>query len=148
MPWWAWIVVGAILLGSELAFIDAQFYLVFCGAAAALLGVLGLAGVIMPDWLQWLIFAALSIAFLVFFRRRIYDAMRKQSVHMEMGPAGEHVRVPIDLAAGASCRLEYRGTTWTAQNTSEHDIAADSQARIVNVDGLTLQIRPIKHSHL
>ena len=26
MAWWAWIVVGVMLLGSELAFIDAQFY--------------------------------------------------------------------------------------------------------------------------
>ena len=31
MPWWAWIVVGAFLLASELALIDAQFYLVFFG---------------------------------------------------------------------------------------------------------------------
>jgi len=29
MEWWAWIAVGAILLVSELAFVDAQFYLVF-----------------------------------------------------------------------------------------------------------------------
>ena len=34
MEWWAWIAAGAILLGSELAFVDAQFYLVFVGASA------------------------------------------------------------------------------------------------------------------
>ena len=34
MQWWAWLAVGAILLGSELAFVDAQFYLVFIGASA------------------------------------------------------------------------------------------------------------------
>ena len=44
MQWWAWIAVGAILLGSELAFVDAQFYLVFIGAAALVVGFLDLAG--------------------------------------------------------------------------------------------------------
>ena len=34
MQWWAWIAVGAILLGSELAFVDAQFYLVIVGGSA------------------------------------------------------------------------------------------------------------------
>ena len=48
MYWWAWIAVGAILLGSELAFVDAQFYLVFVGASAFVVGMLQLAGVGLP----------------------------------------------------------------------------------------------------
>ncbi len=142
MPWWAWIVVGAILLGSELAFIEAQFYLVFFGAAALVVGMIGLGGVALPEWSQWLIFALLSIASMVFFRRKLYDMLRKHTDPMHSGPAGEEVTVTIDLAPGASCRVDYRGSTWTAQNNSEHTISADSRARIVRVDGLTLQIRP------
>lgn len=144
MPWWAWVIVGAILLGSELAFIDAQFYLVFLGVAALLVGLLGLGGVIMPDWLQWAVFALLAIASLVLFRRRIYGALRQSATQITSGPAGEHVQVPVELAPGASCRLEYRGTHWTAQNIGEVTIAADSTARIENVEGLTLQIRSVK----
>ena len=144
MQWWAWIVIGIILLGSELAFIDAQFYLVFVGTAAFLVGMLGLGGVAIPEWLQWLVFAGLSIASLVLFRRHLYDALRKHNQHMDSGPAGENVTVPIELAPGASCRVDYRGSTWTARNASDHVIAAESFARIVNVDGLTLQIRPAK----
>ena len=41
MQWWAWIAVGAILLGSELAFVDAQFYLVIVGGSALVVGMLG-----------------------------------------------------------------------------------------------------------
>jgi len=145
MAWWAWIIVGAILLGSELAFIDAQFYLVFCGTAALIVGMFGLGGASLPDWLQWLLFAALSIASLMLFRRRIYESLRKHNQHLDGGIAGEHVVVPTDLSAGASCRVEYRGSTWTAQNIDDQAIAANAQARIVNVDGLTLQIRPLKH---
>jgi membrane protein implicated in regulation of membrane protease activity len=63
---------------------------------------------------------------------------------MHTGPAGEEVTVAIDLAPGASCRVDYRGSTWTAQNNAEQTIAAGERARIVRVDGLTLQIRPIK----
>src|SRR6202035_3567591 len=75
MQWWAWIAVGAILLGSELAFVDAQFYLVFVGAAALVVGFLGLTGADLAVWLQWLIFAALAVSSMVGFRRRIYERM-------------------------------------------------------------------------
>ena len=34
MNWWGWIIAGAILLGAELSFVNAQFYLVFIGSAA------------------------------------------------------------------------------------------------------------------
>ena len=49
MPWWGWLVVGALLLGVEMFVIDAQFYLVFLGVAAALVGLLGLAGIACPS---------------------------------------------------------------------------------------------------
>ena len=38
MPWWGWIIFGALLLGSELLIVDAGFYLVFIGIAAAITG--------------------------------------------------------------------------------------------------------------
>ena len=38
MSWWGWIIAGAILLGAELSFVSAQFYLVFIGSAAILVG--------------------------------------------------------------------------------------------------------------
>ncbi len=146
MPWWAWIVVGAMLFISELAFIDAQFYLVFVGTAALLVGLLSLGGIAMPEWLQWLVFAGLSVASMVLFRRQLYDLTRRHNQHIDIGPTGEYVVVPIELAPGATCRVEFRGSTWTAQNTGDQAIVPESQARIVNVDGLTLQIRPTKHS--
>ena len=60
MPWWGWLVLGIGLLGVEMFVIDAQFYLVFLGVSAAIVGLLGLAGVPMPEWPQWLVFAALA----------------------------------------------------------------------------------------
>jgi membrane protein implicated in regulation of membrane protease activity len=141
MYWWAWIAVGAILLVSELAFIDAQFYLVFVGASAFVVGMLQLAGAGLPVWLQWLIFAVLAAASMLTFRRRIYERMRRGLPAMKVGPAGELITMPMALAPGETCRLEFRGCSWSAVNAGPGVIAAGSRARIERVDGLTLVVR-------
>jgi membrane protein implicated in regulation of membrane protease activity len=140
MEWWAWIAVGAILLGSELAFVDAQFYLVFVGASAFVVGLLELTGLGLAAWLQWLIFAVLAATSMLTFRRRIYEKMRRGLPAMKGGPAGEIVTLPMSLHPGETCRLEYRGGSWSAINGGKAVIAAGSRARIERVDGLTLVV--------
>ena len=61
MPWWGWVVVGAVLLGSEL-FVTADFYLVFLGIAALAVGLAALAGWPEVPWQQWALFAVLVAA--------------------------------------------------------------------------------------
>ena len=61
MTWWSWMVLGAILLGAELFAIDAQFYLVFLGVSAALVGLAALLGIEMAEWVQWTTFAVSSM---------------------------------------------------------------------------------------
>jgi membrane protein implicated in regulation of membrane protease activity len=141
MQWWAWIAVGAILLGSELAFVDAQFYLVFVGASAFVVGMLEAAGLEFPVGLQWLIFALLAVTAMLTFRRRIYERMRRRLPSMKSGPAGEMVTLPTALPPGETCRLEYRGASWSAINGGDVLIAAGARARIERVDGLTLVVR-------
>jgi membrane protein implicated in regulation of membrane protease activity len=140
MQWWAWIAVGAILLGSELAFVDAQFYLVFVGAAALLVGFLSLTGADLAVWLQWLIFTVLAAVSMVGFRRRIYERMRRALPIMRSGPAGEVVTLTADLPPGETCRIEYGGSSWNAINGGTSVIAAGARARIERVDGLTLVV--------
>ena len=140
MQWWAWIAVGAVLLGSELAFVDAQFYLVFVGAAALVVGFLSLTGADLAVWLQWLIFTALAAVSMVGFRRRIYERMRRTLPIMRSGPAGEVVTLAAELPPGETCRIEYRGSSWNAINCGTSVIAAGARARIQSVDGLTLVV--------
>jgi membrane protein implicated in regulation of membrane protease activity len=140
MQWWAWIAVGAILLGAELAFIDAQFYLVFVGASAFVVGMLQLTGLSLPVWLQWLIFAVLAATSMRIFRRRIYERLRSRLPVVKSGPAGEIVTLPTSLPPGESCRLEFRGCSWSAINGGSAAIAAGAKARIERVDGLTLVV--------
>jgi len=110
------------------------------GASAIVVGLLQLAGLPLAPWLQWLIFAALAAASMLVFRRRIYERMRRNLPAIKGGPAGEIVTLPQELPPGETCRLEYRGSSWSAVNGGKAVIAAGAKARIERVDGLTLVV--------
>ncbi len=142
MPWWAWVVFGIGLLGVEMLLIDAQFYLVFIGLSAALVGLLGLFGVELPDWMQWIVFSALSITAMVTFRRRIYEFVRGRGGQVdERLTVGDRVLVTARLEPGESGRVEYRGSNWSVRNTGDRPIEAGHEAVIDRVDGLTLHVK-------
>lgn len=141
MQWWAWIAVGAVLLGAEMGLVNTQFYFVFVGASAFVVGALMLSGLRLADWLQWLIFLVLALSSMLVFRRRIYERMRRNLPLLRAGPAGEIIVVPAALAPGEACRLEYRGSSWSAVNGADTAIAAGAHARIARVEGLTLVLR-------
>lgn len=142
MPWWGWVVLGAGLLSVEMFLIDAQFYLVFLGVSAAVVGILGLAGIAMPDWLQWLVFGALALVAVVGFRRRLYQRLRggAHGAVQDRITVGDTVVIPVRLEPGQTCRVDYRGTTWTARNTGSAPIGAGSEVPISRVDDLTLHV--------
>jgi membrane protein implicated in regulation of membrane protease activity len=140
MIWWKWFVIGMLLLGIELFAIDAQFFLIFIGAAAIVVGVVGMLGIALPAWLQWVLFAALAVAAMLTMRKQIYAKLRKQPGKVD-GDVHQLVRIPDELAPGQSTRVEYRGTAWTALNIGKNAIPAGQQVRIESVDGLTLHVR-------
>jgi membrane protein implicated in regulation of membrane protease activity len=146
MQWWAWITVGALLLGSELTFVNAQFYLVFIGAAALVVGILDLAGVLLAVWIEWSLFALLAGVSLIAFRRRVYERIRGTLPDVKMGPKGESVVLPTELSPGETCRLEFRGCSWSAVNGGRSVIAAGERARIDRVEGLTLVVHADSHA--
>ncbi len=141
MAWWTWIVIGGLLLGAELFFIEAEFYLVFIGVAAILSGLLALNAPDLPLWTEWIVFAVLSIVSMVLFRRRVYAALRAQVVDRKDDLVDERIRLAEDLAPNAECRVAHRGTTWTARNVGATSIASGAMARVVGVEGITLRIQ-------
>ena len=58
----------------------------------------------------------------------------------EDGLVGEALRLTETLEPGVSCRMDYRGTTWTVLNDSSGVIEKNSKVIVKSVDGLTLQI--------
>jgi len=141
MIWWKWFVIGTLLLGIELFAIDAQFFLIFIGAAAIVVGLVGMLGIDLPAWLQWVLFAALAVAAMLTLRKQIYAKLRKQPLGKVDSDVHQLVRIPEQLAPGQSTRVEYRGTAWTALNIGKNAIPAGEQVRIESVDGLTLHVR-------
>jgi len=145
MPWWGWIIFGVFLLGSELMFVDAAFYLVFIGLAAIITGMTGLLELNLELWVQWLLFAGLSLAAMVLFRKQLYEKIRGGSAAgYESGPAGEAIKLEQDLNPGDSCRISYRGTTWSVLNDGAESMSSGEKVRIHAVDGLTLKIQKIQ----
>lgn len=141
MIWWKWFVIGTVLLGIELFAIDAQFFLIFIGAAAIVVGLIGMLGIDLPPWLQWLLFAVLAVTAVVTMRKQIYAALRNRPMDKVSTDVNQVVRIPEELAPGKSTRVDYRGTAWTALNVGKHAIPAGEEVRIESVDGLTLHVR-------
>lgn len=144
MPWWGWLIVAALSLAAEMFVLDAQFYLVFFGISAAIIGLLGLSGVNMPDWAQWLALSVLAVGSMLTFRRRVYELVRGRTGHVEERlTVGDRVTVPVRLEPSQTCRVDYRGSSWTARNVDETPIEAGREAVIARVDGLVLLVRAV-----
>ncbi len=140
MTWWGWMILGAVLLGAELFAVDAQFFLVFLGISAALVGLGGVLGIELVEWAQWLAFAAMSLFFFFSFRPMIYMKLRSGGESYPETMSGETIDIVADLAPGAEARTQYRGSGWTVRNISDETIGAGSRAEIVKVDGITLHV--------
>ncbi|MGH8132846.1 MAG: NfeD family protein [Steroidobacteraceae bacterium] len=141
MSWWGWMIAGAILLGAELAFVNAQFYLVLIGSAAILVGLVAVVTPALAPWAQWAIFAVLAIVSMVTFRRRVYRWMRGNAPPVHTGPAGGVITLRVCLAPGESCQAEHGGTFWTVRNDGDTPIPSGGRARVASVDGFTLLVR-------
>ena len=138
MPWWGWMIIGLFLLGSELLIVDVAFYLVFVGIAAILTGTIAAAGIVQEPWAQWMLFSVLAVISMVFFRRRVYQKLRRTSSEYQDGLAGSKIRLDESLGPGQSCRQSFRGTNWTITNRGNNRIEAQSEATIDSTEGLTI----------
>jgi membrane protein implicated in regulation of membrane protease activity len=141
MLWWLWVVGGVLLLGAELTLINAEFYLLFVGAAAV---VTGLAIALCPDcpvWAAWALFILLSLVGVKLLRRSLAERFRVPGLSPPgLSPVGDLVVLPDGLAAGADGRAEFRGASWAVANRGAEPIAAGQKARITAVEGLTLLV--------
>ena len=140
MTWWGWMILGAVLLGAELFAIDAQFYMVFLGLSAALVGLAGMLGIAMPEWVQWTAFGTLSLISFFTFRKGLYEKIRGGAKGFRASITGETVTISEELSAGSETRTQFRGSDWTVRNTGSTAISAGSRVKVVKVDGITLHV--------
>lgn len=143
MLWWGWCILGVVLLGVELLAVDAQFYLVFAGLSAVVVGLLGLVGLELPVAVQWLLFAVLAVTAMFTLRRPIYAKLMNKPFGNVNTDLDQRVLLTQELAPGKSCRIEYRGSGWTALNIGDQAIPSGGAARIDSIDGVTLRVRAL-----
>lgn len=141
MSWWGWLIIGFLLMGAEMTAVDAAFYLIFVGAAAICMGILSLAGVTLPVWVQWVLFSVLAVGSMVLFRQKLYDRLRGGvAAGFDGSATGAVVAVKEIVPTGGRTRVRLRGSQWTAVNVGPAPIAAGADARVVESDGLELKI--------
>jgi len=140
VQWWGWIVVGSMLLASEL-FVPTDFFLVFLGAAALIVGGVGLTGLALPIWGQWLLFGALSLVLLVTVRGRLKRRLPAGDPRVDDTLVGEIAVIHEHLDAGATGFAELRGSQWTARNADPTPLEPGMRARVERVEGLVLHVR-------
>ncbi|MCZ6559423.1 MAG: NfeD family protein, partial [Gammaproteobacteria bacterium] len=136
MLWWGWLVLGVLILGAEMFLIDAQFYLVFIGLSAVIVGILDVLGLAMPEWGQWLLFATLGLMSMFTFRKTLYGKFKGSAPGFRASLEGDMVLVDDELPPGSESRASHRGTKWTIRNVGGGSIPAGQRARVVKTEGL------------
>jgi inner membrane protein len=141
MTWWLWTVFGLVLCAIELA-TPGSLFIVFFGAAALLIGLLGLFDLAGPAWLQWLMFPIFSIISLRLFRRPLMQRLGIGAGRDDVDSLVGEIAVPVDpIAPGEHGRAELRGSTWSARNLDVAVLAPGQRCRVVAVQGLMLDLR-------
>ena len=136
-----WLAAGAALVVAELA-TPGGFVIIFFGVAALLIGILGLLGAVSSAPLQFLLFSVLSVGSLALLRGRLQSKLRTPGASNVDSLIGDLAIPQERLSPGVVGKVEVRGSTWSARNTSSVTLDPGQRARVAAVDGLTLAVIP------
>ena len=136
-----WLAAGLVLVVAELA-TPGGFVIVFFGVGALAVGLLVLLGVVDSLTIQILLFSVLSVASLALVRGRLQSRIRVPPSSNVDSLIGDLAIPQEPLSPGVVGRVEVRGSTWSARNTSDVTIRQGQRARVAAVDGLMLAVVP------
>ncbi len=141
MSWWMWIILGFVLMLAEFL-TPGGFYIIFFGAAAVVVGFLSLVGLSGPQWFEWLLFTALSIAGMALFRQRLLKRLEIPPRPDDVDTIVGKVALVIEpIPAGSVGRVEMRGTAWSAKNLGQEPLTSGQRVTVEKLDGLILGVR-------
>ena len=141
MEWWLWLAGGLALVVFELV-TPSGFFIIFFGLGALTVGLLAGTGVVNTVWIQWLLFSILSVVYLVGFRGRLQARIQIPPPPNIDSLIGVLAIVQERLTPGVVGKVEVRGSSWSARNTSNVTLDPGQRARVAAVDGLTLTVVP------
>jgi membrane protein implicated in regulation of membrane protease activity len=142
MLWWHWLIVGLVLVALEIAE-SGCIYVIFFGIEAIAIDGLRVVDLAGPVWVQLLLFSVISVASLLVFRQRLLRGWQVESGLADVDSlVGDTAFALEDIAAGEVGRVELRGTTWSARNSTGDCIAKGRRCTVVRTDRLMLFVRP------
>lgn len=142
MTWWYWLVLGLVLIALEMAS-SGGFYIIFFGVSGIVVALLAASGLAEPNWIQWLLFSVMSVVSLVLFRNPLMRKLNLGAGAPDIDTlAGETGTALEDMSAGANGRVELRGTTWSARNTSSALLPRGQRCVVIRAERLTLLVKP------
>jgi membrane protein implicated in regulation of membrane protease activity len=141
MEWWLWLAGGLALVVAEVV-TPSGFFIIFFGLAALTVGVLVGLQVVSSLGLELLLFTVFSVAYLLMFRRRLQSRVAMPPSSNVDSLVGVLAIVQERLSPGVVGRVEVRGASWSARNTSDVTMSPGQRARVAAVDGLTLAVVP------
>jgi membrane protein implicated in regulation of membrane protease activity len=145
MLWWHWSILGLSLVGVEILTLGGlgNFYFLFFGVAALMVGALTWLGLIEADWVQWFFFVVFGIISLFALKKPLQGSgflSGKNGIPVD-SMVGEFATVLENLEGQRIGKVELHGSSWTARNAGTSTIEKGSQAKVIRVEGLTLWIQ-------
>lgn len=139
MDWWLWVALGVICLIAEIFTLG--FFLFFLGLGALVVALMVAVDPALPTWAQLLIYSVLSVSFLWAFRERAQRMMLGPHRPTPDSLVGATLTVVESIPPQGMSRAELRGSSWGVKNVGRGEISKDAIARVIAMDGLTLQIK-------
>ena len=140
MEWWAWVLLGIVLLLAEIV-TPGGFYIIFFGVGAVAVGVLAGFDLGGPLWFQFILFSLISVLALWLFREKLLRLTQGGPRHNVDSLVGETAVAAENIAANSIGKAEMRGTSWTARNVGEKPLARGERCTVERIEGLTIFIR-------
>ena len=141
MIWWLWVALGIVLAAIELA--TPGLFLIFFALGALIVGALSLLQLVTAAWAQWLLFPVLAVISMRLFRRPLMGRLQQNDSADRVDSLLGEVAVPsTDIAPGGHGKAELRGSSWNARNVAAVPLASGQRCRVVDVQGLMIDIRP------
>jgi len=140
LTWWAWLILGVVLMVAELL-LPTGFFLFFFGVGGVVTGFFALVGVVPSLIAQGLLFIGISLSSVVLLRKPLLAKFNfRNRTHSVDSLVGQTAHALEPIAPQAFGKVELRGSCWSALNTGSVLIAADVRCRVEKIEGLTLHV--------
>ncbi len=141
LTWWAWLILGGLLMAAELL-LPTGFFLFFFGVGAALTGCLEALGLLPSFSAQGLAFIAISFASIVLLRKPMLTKFHlRNKQHSSVDSLVGQTAIVLDTIAPQSVgKVELRGACWSALNIGSEPLSLNERCRVEKVEGLTLHV--------